>query len=83
MIKTMIKKILTLILFPMVFALGTKAQTGTLTGTVIDENTGETLPGVNITIPELGRGTAAQADGEYAIENIEYGSYRGYSAGYQ
>ncbi|HET6528706.1 MAG TPA: carboxypeptidase-like regulatory domain-containing protein, partial [Balneolaceae bacterium] len=71
----MAKKLLSLIymcLFLIPFA---AAQTGTLTGTVTDASTGEPLPGVNIFIPEVQRGAATNAQGEYTIEGLEFGTY--------
>lgn len=50
------------------------AQTGELTGTVTDADN-EPLPGVNIFIPELERGSATGANGEFQISDIEYGTY--------
>lgn len=51
------------------------AQTGTLTGTVTDSRTGETIPGVNLYFPQLERGAATNFDGYYFLENIPYGTY--------
>lgn len=51
------------------------AQTGSLSGTVTDESSGETLPGVNVFIPELERGAATNAQGEFTIDDVEYGTY--------
>lgn len=51
------------------------AQTGTLTGTVIDGQTDEPLPGVNVFIVDLDRGAATNADGEFTITDVPYGSY--------
>ena len=71
----MLKKLLFSFLVPL-FAFGSAfAQTGNLSGTVTDQGSGETLPGVNIFIPELKQGTATDAQGEFVIEDIEYGTY--------
>lgn len=51
------------------------AQDGTVTGQVIDEQTGGELPGANIFIVELGIGAASDANGRYEIENVPPGSY--------
>jgi len=51
------------------------AQTGTLSGTVTDQRSGETLPGVNIFIEGLDRGAATDLDGQYTITNIPYDTY--------
>lgn len=44
------------------------AQEQTITGTVIDGNTQEPLPGVNIAIQGTSTGTATGADGQYKLE---------------
>ncbi|QEC52319.1 TonB-dependent receptor [Anseongella ginsenosidimutans] len=44
------------------------AQQGTLTGVVVDGASGETLIGVNITIPEANAGLATDLDGKYNIQ---------------
>ncbi|WP_171032940.1 SusC/RagA family TonB-linked outer membrane protein [Fodinibius saliphilus] len=51
------------------------AQTASISGTVIDASSGETLPGVNVFLPELQRGSPTNAQGEFEISNIEYGTY--------
>lgn len=51
------------------------AQTGSLSGTVTDQNTGDPIPGANIFIEELERGTATDADGEFVIDDIPYDTY--------
>lgn len=61
------------------------AQTGTITGTVTDAETGELLPGANIVVPDSPIGTSTGADGTYSL-SIEPGTYTlrasfvGYSA---
>jgi len=47
---------------------------GTLSGTVTDAE-GEPLPGVNIAIPELNRGTVSDTEGEFRIQNLTTGTY--------
>ncbi|NBC04968.1 MAG: SusC/RagA family TonB-linked outer membrane protein [Bacteroidetes bacterium] len=73
----MIKKLLPicgiLLLIPLSNIL---AQDGTMTGTVTDFRTGDPIPGVNIFIPDIKRGTSTNTDGEYSIENLETGSYQ-------
>jgi TonB-dependent starch-binding outer membrane protein SusC len=62
------------------------AQTGSLTGTVTDAETGETIPGANILVTELERGAASDIDGNFTVDNIPAGTYTvnatfvGYSA---
>lgn len=52
------------------------AQTGSITGTVTDAATGETLPGASVLVTELGTGGSTDLDGEYTIRGIQYGTYR-------
>jgi TonB-linked SusC/RagA family outer membrane protein len=71
----MFKKLL-LMVVAFLFTVGSAfAQTGTLTGTVTDASSGEVLPGVNVFIPDLQRGGATNAEGEFTIDDIEYGTY--------
>lgn len=51
------------------------AQTGSLTGSVIDRATGETLIGATVFITDLERGAPTNINGEYAIDNLPVGSY--------
>ena len=49
--------------------------TGTLAGTVIDEKTGEPLPGANIILKGTKMGTMADVKGFFLINNIPAGTY--------
>ena len=49
--------------------------TGKLAGKIVDENTGEALPFVNITIEGTNLGAATAIDGKYVILNIPPGKY--------
>ena len=51
------------------------AQTGTVTGQVLDSQSGETLPGTNLLLVELARGAAADISGMYEIEDVPAGTY--------
>ena len=51
------------------------AQTGTLSGTVTDSETGDPLPGANVFVVELGSGAATDIDGLYTLTDIGAGSY--------
>lgn len=51
------------------------AQTGSVSGTVTDATTGETLPRVNVLIVELTRGVATDIDGKFEISGIPHGTY--------
>ncbi len=71
----MVKKLLAinflaLLLLPM--AVFSQAK---LTGKVTDATTGESLPGANVLITEISRGTATTIDGTYTIENLPTGNF--------
>lgn len=51
------------------------AQDGKLAGTVTDAESGENLPGVNITLDGTQQGTASKPDGSYAVIGITPGEY--------
>ena len=57
-----------------VLATGAQAQTGSVTGTVVDEG-GEALPGANIVVPGTQRGTSTNAQGRYTLGGLEAGTY--------
>jgi hypothetical protein len=62
----------------MFFSFGTKAQSGTLTGKVIDEKTKEPLPFASIAIEKNGKliaGASADINGNYTIDSISAGTY--------
>ncbi len=46
-----------------------------ITGKITDSKTGESLPGVNIIIPELSKGTYSDNNGYYKIENLPDGNF--------
>ena len=48
---------------------------GTISGTVTDGETGETMPGVNVIIRGTSFGASTNIDGEYTIDNIRPGDY--------
>lgn len=51
------------------------AQHGTLEGTVRGGDTGESLPGANVTIESTNLGTSTDSDGAFRLENVPVGSY--------
>ena len=71
----MVKKLLSLFTLCLIFSATAFAQSGTITGTVTDESSGETLPSVNVYVVELQRGAATDSQGEFTIEGVEYGTY--------
>lgn len=76
----MIAKLLKLVLgFAVLFcfsAVTVYAQTGTITGQVTDQQTGESLINANVFIQELSAGAATNTSGQYSIEDVPYGTYQ-------
>ena len=77
----MLKKILSLFLFLFLPAFVTVncslvyAQSGSISGVVTDEITGEPLPGTTVFIQQLDRGTNTDLDGKFDISDVEPGTY--------
>ncbi len=72
----MYRKWSTLVLLSLVTPLLALAQnTGKLTGTITDRSTGETLPGVTVTIEGTTLGAVSDVDGQYTILGVPVGSY--------
>lgn len=46
------------------------AQTASVTGRVIDADTGESLPGANVFLPDVNLGAVTGPDGRYTIQNV-------------
>lgn len=62
--------------FGLLLAVSAHAQpTGTITGTVTDSTTGETLPGVNVVVRGLNIGSATNDQGQYTISGVPAGSH--------
>lgn len=51
------------------------AQQGTITGTITDQTTGETLPGATVQVLEEGAGSATSSEGTYRITGVPAGEY--------
>ncbi|MEX0660913.1 MAG: carboxypeptidase-like regulatory domain-containing protein [Balneolaceae bacterium] len=51
------------------------AQTGSLTGTITDRSTGETLIGASVLITDIDRGAVTDVDGSYTISDVPTGTY--------
>ncbi|MBS1637295.1 MAG: TonB-dependent receptor [Bacteroidetes bacterium] len=51
------------------------AQTGKITGTIVDGKTGETLPGATIMIEGTTKGASADFDGNFSINSVNPGTY--------
>src|SRR5262245_33848829 len=54
---------------------GTAAETGTLTGTVHDQKTGEELIGANVLLMGTALGASADVEGKDTIRGVAPGSY--------
>jgi hypothetical protein len=52
----------------------TNAQSGRISGTILDAKTGETLPGAVILIEGTTRGASADFDGKFSINNVPVGN---------
>ncbi|MEM6782668.1 MAG: TonB-dependent receptor [Bacteroidota bacterium] len=52
------------------------ALRGTLEGSVVDAETGETLPGAHVFLEDLGLGAITTATGDFAVPNLPTGEYR-------
>ena len=61
-----------LLLLPITIMFG---QTGKIAGRVIDAETEEPLPGVNVILEDTDQGAATDQDGYYTIVNVDPGSY--------
>ena len=72
----MLKKLLIVATVFLVAPLGLLAQMGSLSGSVIDQATGEPLVGVTVLFPELTRGAPTDINGEYRIDNVPVGTYQ-------
>lgn len=60
---------------PPVTASQAVAQTGTITGSVIDRDTRQPLANVQVFIPSIDRGITTQANGRFLIPNVAAGTY--------
>ena len=52
-----------------------RMQTGTISGRVVEAETGQGIPGVNVSVAGTGQGAATGMEGEYTIEDLEPGTY--------
>ncbi len=70
----MLRKLLSMALALLLLPAFVLAQ-GSITGTVSDAATGETLPGANVVVQELNRGAATDTEGRFVIDNVPNGTY--------
>lgn len=71
----LIRSVFAFFLFVLLCPLVVVAQNGTIQGTVIDGDTDDSLPGVQVFIPELDLGAVTNVDGTYTIANVPAGTY--------
>lgn len=71
----MVKKLLTLVVAFFAMTTYAFAQTGSISGTVTDSETGEVLPGANVFIQQLQRGASSDAEGNFVIRDVPTGTY--------
>lgn len=57
------------------FAAPTALAQVTISGRVVDAATGESIPGANVVLVELGVGSATDLEGRYRIANVRPGTY--------
>ena len=69
------KQIRLLILFLSITQITFAQQNGTLSGTITDKSTGQTLPGANVYIEDKTVGATTDIEGNYRLMNIPAGTY--------
>ena len=62
------------LLVALVLPMMVQAQTGIVSGTVTDSESGDVLAGANVVIEGTTLGAAADADGNYSISNVAAGT---------
>ncbi|CUU07614.1 iron complex outermembrane recepter protein [Candidatus Thermokryptus mobilis] len=68
--------ILSLLIFVQSFSQQVRKETGTLTGLVVDAETGQPIFGVNVIIMNTFLGSATNHEGKFTIKNIPPGKYK-------
>lgn len=70
-----IKKLLPLLIVFLLAGAGLQAQSGKITGKILDSETGEPLIGATVGIKGTTKGAVADIDGNYLMLNVEPGTY--------
>ena len=73
--RNMVRKTFQVVAFATLMLSAAFAQYGTISGTVVDRETGETLIGANVIIMGTSLGAATGLDGKFIIVNLPAGSY--------
>ena len=71
----MTRKLLTTVIACLLTVGTAFAQTGSISGTVTDAQSGNVLPGANVQIEQMQRGSPVNSQGEYEITDIPAGTY--------
>ena len=70
-----IRSVSALFVFLLIAPIAAFAQNGVIEGTVIDGDTDDSLPGVQVFIPDLNQGTVTDIEGSYTIPDVPVGTY--------
>ena len=70
-----IRSVSALFVFLLIAPIAAFAQNGAIEGTVIDGDTDDSLPGVQVFIPDLNQGTVTDIEGSYTIPDVPVGTY--------
>jgi CarboxypepD_reg-like domain/TonB-dependent Receptor Plug Domain len=73
--ETMFRKFLSTTILTLLLAMVTLAQTGKISGTIVDRETNQPLIGANVLVVGTSLGAATDVNGNYNIFNIPPGSY--------
>ncbi|MCB0718709.1 MAG: TonB-dependent receptor [Bacteroidetes bacterium] len=73
MIRTLLRTATAASLLSLILILPAVAQTGSISGVVVDSETGETLIGANVFLEGTTIGTTTDLDGKYLIPDVEVG----------
>jgi len=78
-------RVLSLIALGAFLASGAVAQHGKISGQVVEEETGQPIPGANVVIVGTQTGTTTNANGQYTLLNVDPGTYdvRASSVGFE
>ncbi|MDZ7319584.1 MAG: TonB-dependent receptor, partial [candidate division KSB1 bacterium] len=72
----MIKRLTLLTLFLLAVSTAFAGVTGKIAGTIVDSETAQPLPGVNVVVVGTSMGAATDINGQYVILNVPVGTYR-------
>jgi hypothetical protein len=73
--ETMFRKFLSTTITVLLFAMVTLAQSGKISGSIVDKETNQPLIGANVLVVGTSLGAATDVNGEYSISNVPPGTY--------